>query len=523
MKDFRLFQELILKETGISLADSKCDLLRGRLRKRLVFHGLSKFRDYYDLLNRNDRDGIELIELINCVTTNKTDFYRESHHFTFLKDTAYPELVELAKSTGAKKLRIWSAACSTGEEPYSIAMTTQDFFRLHPGWDIRILASDIDSTVLQKASEGLYDESRVVQLPMDVKRRGFLKGKGSSAGKVRVLTALRDMVTFRRINFADDAWPIRTKFDLIFCRNAMIYFDRDFQEKLLRRFLQYLNPHGYLILGHSENVTWMKELEPLGQTIYKPRYPAEQNTALPAPSLSERMKTRTQAQKRGRAEAKKTARPQPAPQTQPKSKPRPRPVRRGPVQAGPAAPTTKLKRKAIVAGEVFASQEHMEISTLLGSCIAACLYDPDVQVGGMNHFLLPVGSGVNAETACYGINAMELLINELMMRGGQRSRMVAKLYGGARVLSDQLQSSRVGEKNVDFVRKYLTTEGIPIVEQKVGGSAGLRVVMIADTGAVTASELESTKNRELLADDRSALKIANRDAQQPEPDQIMLF
>lgn len=147
------------------------------------------------------------------------------------------------------------------------------------------------------------------------------------------------------------------------------------------------------------------------------------------------------------------------------------------------------KRKAIVAGEVFASNERMEISTLLGSCIAVCLYDPQVKAGGMNHFLLPTGSGENAETACYGINAMELLINELMILGDDRERMVARIYGGAHVVGDQLSTSRVGAKNTDFVRKYLTDEGIPILDETLGGGRALRVRVIADTGKVTATEL----------------------------------
>jgi chemotaxis protein CheD len=294
----------------------------------------------------------------------------------------------------------------------------------------------------------------------------------------------------------------------------MIYFGREFQERLLGRFLSYLAPDGYLILGHSENVSWMPGLEPLGRTIYRPA-----PGACPAAGAAPR---KTVLAPTGVA---------PAPGHKPTPRQTPaRSATRGhagatpgarPAVAGPGAPAAA--KRAIVAGEVFASRDAVEITTLLGSCIAACLYDPTVGAGGMNHFLLPEGRGDGADTACYGINAMELLINELMKLGGDRGRMVARLYGGARVLGDQLRMSRVGEKNTEFVRKYLTTEGIPILDQNVGGGRALRIAMQANTGEVVATELEAHVTRDISnADDRVAVE-AQAAAVQPIREQVTLF
>ena len=498
-REFRDFRDLVKRETGISLASNKQHLLRSRLRKRLLHHNLPTFREYFELIQNRDAKGLELHELINSVTTNKTHFFREEHHFSFLTEKAFPEFQKLAKTSGKKRLRIWSAACSTGEEPYSIAATVRDF-RPFDRWNVRILASDIDSTCLRKASQGTYQENTLTEIPLEQLRRMFLKGRGNSAGSFRARPELREMLTFRRINFAEHAWPIRTQFDIIFCRNAMIYFDRDFQDRLLRRFLKYLSPHGYLILGHSENVSWMKDLEAIGQTIYRPRVRAADNA------------TCTSTPPRD-AKGRST----PTPNTTLST------ALVGQTASKNSSRDRYAERKAIVAGDVFASGKHMEISTLLGSCIASCLYDPNVRVGGMNHFLLPEGSGDHADTACYGINAMELLINELMQLGAQRERMVARLYGGARVMGDKLWSSRIGEKNVDFVRKYLTTEGIPILEQRVGGNSALRVVMVADEGEVHSTELESEHSRKLMRQDMQVRKKTNNEAQTGDSDQITLF
>ena len=504
-REFESFRALIREATGISLSPAKRELLRSRLCKRMRQLGIHDFVAYHSMVTDHRSNPGEMAEFINCITTNKTDFLREPHHFRFLKEVAFPEIVKRGQQTGTNKVRVWSAACSTGPEAYSIAMTARDFFDPMPGWDIRILASDIDSNCLKTASLGRYPESMIGCVPLEQKKRYFLRGSGDTAGQVVVKPSLKELIAFRQINFADSTWPIHTQFDVIFCRNAMIYFDREFQQQLIQRFVRYLAPHGYLILGHSENITWIQDLEPLGNTVYRVRTDAarpEPVNARPEPVAAVKRPPTI----------KKSPPPAPAPRRQ---------------ATAPRQPAPNLsgisKRKAIVAGEVYASRDPIVITTLLGSCIAVCLYDPTVQAGGMNHFLLPEANSPTAENACFGINAMELLINELMTLGSDRNRMVAQLFGGGSVMRDHLQSSRVGEQNISFVRKYLNTEGIPILDQKVGGTKAMRISMLANTGQVMAKELDHDDSTKVKQLDTAAAKDANKAAHSPSSDQITLF
>src|SRR5262249_4041548 len=153
-------------------------------------------------------DSQEMQELINCITTNKTDFFREAHHFDFLRDTVFPRLQERARQGGPQRLRIWSAGCSTGEEPYTLAISLRQAFASSPGWDLRILATDIDTTVLHKAGQGVYEEDRVEALSPALEQRHFLRGTGAKAGLVAVRPELRDLVTFRQVNLVNGPWPI---------------------------------------------------------------------------------------------------------------------------------------------------------------------------------------------------------------------------------------------------------------------------------------------------------------------------
>lgn len=271
-QEFRDISELILSETGISLGGHKRSLIISRLGKRLRHLGLRTFTQYYHYLTTEDHEQTELRETINCVTTNKTDFFREAYHFDFLREHLLQPKREQARRGGARRLRIWSAACSTGEEPYSIAMTIAEEFASLEDWDIKILASDIDTNVLRQGEAGIYDE-RNLSLPADhLKHRYFLRGTGSQAGRVQIKPGLRRLVSFRRINFVEPQWPIKTRFDAIFCRNVIIYFNRETQRRLFERLTQYLKPDAYLFVGHSENLYQMSDLvAPIGHTVYRLR------------------------------------------------------------------------------------------------------------------------------------------------------------------------------------------------------------------------------------------------------------
>jgi chemotaxis protein methyltransferase CheR len=268
--DFRVFRDLILAEAGIHLKDSKRSLVESRLARRLRALDLESYGEYLAYVQQQPPESIERRELINCITTNKTDFLRENHHFEFVRDRMIPEARARVSSGQPKKLRIWSAGCSTGEEPYSIAMTIRDALAPNSSWDVRILASDVDTDVLAAAEQGIYAAERLQQVPEAVVRKHFLRNADRTA--FRVKPEVRAMLRFRRINLIDPAWPIRATFDAIFCRNVIIYFNQATQQRLFERLLTYLKPTGYLMVGHSENLHWLNAvLAPVQSTVYRLR------------------------------------------------------------------------------------------------------------------------------------------------------------------------------------------------------------------------------------------------------------
>jgi chemotaxis protein methyltransferase CheR len=262
-KEFEQFQALIYQQVGIKLEYPKRTLLVSRLSKRLRELELETFQAYYDCVSRKGGEE-ELTRLLDLISTNKTEFFREPFHFEFLREQVLPEV------QGRKILRVWSSASSSGEEPYSIAMSLRDALPDISRWDIKILASDISTRVLAKAASGMYEEDRVSQLPKDLVHRHFLCGKGPQAGKLKVCSDVAKLVAFRRINLMDPTFPIRSPVDVIFCRNVMIYFDRPTQTRLIDKFFRYLRPGGYLFIGHSESLQWIDHhFTYLRPTIYQ--------------------------------------------------------------------------------------------------------------------------------------------------------------------------------------------------------------------------------------------------------------
>ncbi len=258
--DFHTIRKLVHEETGISLAETKRDMVYGRLAKRIRALGMTSFTAYVRLLR--DPEGEEMPHLVNAITTNLTFFFREPHHFDFLRQTALPEAIQANRSTG--KIRIWSAGCSTGEEPYSIAIVLHEALKGHK-FDAQVLATDLDSNVLATASAGVYDLSRLDGLDVAVKKQYFLRRDD----KVRVKPVLSPYVQFRQLNLLRD-WPMKGLFDVIFCRNVLIYFDGPTQQKLFARFASQLRAGGYLVIGHSETMHPRNErYEYLGKTIYQ--------------------------------------------------------------------------------------------------------------------------------------------------------------------------------------------------------------------------------------------------------------
>ncbi len=266
-QDFQRIRRIINEIAGISLAEGKRELVYSRLSRRLRQLGLRRFDEYCRLLETGGEDNPELGEFVNALTTNLTSFFRESHHFDFLGKELLPALIR-ERSLSNRRIRIWSAGCSTGEEPYSIAMVVRETLPA-VGWDVKILATDLDSNVLATADRGVYDANRVKDLSEVRLRRWFQRGRDAQSGQVRVAPELRDLIVFRRLNLMLD-WPMSGPFDVIFCRNVVIYFDKPTQRVLFERFADLLAERGHLFVGHSESLFKVTDrFVPLGKTIYR--------------------------------------------------------------------------------------------------------------------------------------------------------------------------------------------------------------------------------------------------------------
>jgi len=268
-RDFQTIADMVYQRSGIVLAQSKSTMVYSRLCRRLRDLKLSRFEDYIDLLKApHGRD--EIIAFTNAMTTNLTRFFRESHHFDALAHDIVPYIRK--HNSPNRHLRIWSAGCSSGEEPYSIAMTLSEHFPEFSSWDARILATDLDTQMLEKAQLGLYPKDQLKDIPKPYLDRHFKAMSNSNdQGEplFQVKDTLRQMISFKPLNLLQ-AWPIKGQFDVIFCRNVMIYFDNPTKTELVRRFAQVLKPGGWLIIGHSETLLDQKShFQLIGRTMYR--------------------------------------------------------------------------------------------------------------------------------------------------------------------------------------------------------------------------------------------------------------
>jgi chemotaxis protein methyltransferase CheR len=262
--EFDRLRELVHEHTGIALSSAKRELVYGRLGRRLRTLGLHSFTAYCKLIESGQRE--ELQELTNAITTNLTSFFRENHHFEQLAREVLPQIAQANSAT--RRLRLWSAGCSTGEEPYSIAMTLREAHEQFRGWDVKLLATDIDSNVLSVGAEGVYREDRFKGVSEQRLKRCF----GPAPGRPDHFAAsadLKSLITFKQLNLLG-TWPMRGPFDVIFCRNVVIYFDKDTQRKLFDRMADLQAPGGWLIVGHSENLhTVTRRYKLVAKTVYR--------------------------------------------------------------------------------------------------------------------------------------------------------------------------------------------------------------------------------------------------------------
>jgi chemotaxis protein methyltransferase CheR len=439
-RDFKAVQKLIYDLAGIVISDAKRVMVQGRLNKRLRALGLESYHEYLDYMLAPEQKE-EVVQFINALTTNKTDFFREQHHFDFLAHTALPRIVEKARLGGPRRLRVWCSASSTGEEPYSIAMTIREFFGSNSDWDIRVLASDIDTSVLATASRGEYAEDRVQEMPAHLLSRYFDQHDSSSQRTWQAKPELRELITFRRINLQDDVWPIQTTFDVIFCRNVMIYFDSASQRKIVNHFAEHLDDDGYLMLGHSEaliGVTNHFQLQ--GDTVYRKSEEAKglRSTmrAIP-PAIASSAPVASSAPIASSVNSQKAA-----------------------------VASTELRSQAdnhgkhpIACGEFYVSARPEWITTRIASGVAICLYDESSGVAGMLHaeFTAPPQSGVSARPMAKG--GWEALLQALIKLGASRGRLKAKVFGGNRAANTP---AGVGRNNVSQALEILKANHIPL-------------------------------------------------------------
>jgi chemotaxis protein methyltransferase CheR len=272
-EDFNALRTLVKEHTGIHLSDQKRELVYGRISRRLRALNLESFREYRELLSES-AGGKELVEFCNAITTNLTSFFRESHHFEYVRDHILAPL--LADGRGTRRLRIWCAGCSSGEEPYSLAMTIREFLSEHQNdkadaarWDIKILATDLDSEVLARGQKGLYGADRVRDMSSARRQRFFRETTHLGQPAFQVTAELQSLITFKQLNLMNP-FPMKGPLDAIFCRNVVIYFDKDTQRDLFGRMARLQQPGSVLFLGHSESLFKVStDYSLIGKTIYR--------------------------------------------------------------------------------------------------------------------------------------------------------------------------------------------------------------------------------------------------------------
>jgi chemotaxis protein methyltransferase CheR len=266
-KQFELIRSLARKHAGIHLAEHKKSMVQRRVSRRIAQLGHEGFTDYCDLLNSPAGEG-EIQHLINVLTTNKTDFFRENHHFEHLGQVVLPEIAKRVRAGQQKRIRIWSAGCSSGQEPYTIAMTMLAAIPDLESMDAKVLATDIDTEILARAAKGVYDDHELTQLPATVRKTCF-RVDSSGTGRHRIEPSIQHLVSFRHLNL-HDSWPMSGQFDVVFCRNVVIYFDKPTQVRLFDRIADILVPNGIVYIGHSESLFRVSDrFQFEGQSTYK--------------------------------------------------------------------------------------------------------------------------------------------------------------------------------------------------------------------------------------------------------------
>lgn len=268
--DFEMLRKLVYEKSGIRLTPEKKFMVEARLRKRIRELKLQDLDEYFRYLSKEINNQEEIVSLLNVISTNKTDFYREPDHFKYMVNTILPEFMKSDKHTQGSPFKVWCAASSTGEEPYTLAFLLKEFQAQEPSFRFGISASDISTKVLKEAFLGIYEKEKADDIPHEIQQKYLLKGKDKKAGFVRIAPEIRKLVRFFRLNLKDPVYDQENGLDLIFCRNVLIYFDKDLQQEVITKLSKHLKPGGYLITGHSETLSGMDTpVKRITSTIYQ--------------------------------------------------------------------------------------------------------------------------------------------------------------------------------------------------------------------------------------------------------------
>jgi chemotaxis protein methyltransferase CheR len=436
-KTFARFSRFIQAEIGIKMPGAKKTMLQARLQKRLWKLGISSFDEYCDYLFSSEGMENELPHMIDVVTTNKTEFFREPKHFEYLIQHVLPDLIE--RKGLRERLMVWCAGCSTGEEAYSLAMVLSEFADQTPGFQFFILGTDISTKVLEQAQGGIYEQERIETVPTWMRKRYLLKSRDQAKPLVRIVPELRTFVRFRRLNFMDKHFGLREPMDIIFCRNVIIYFDRLTQETVLNRICRYLNPEGYLFTGHSETLSGMNlPLIPVAHTVYQRTVITDHHTDLPVIYLK------------------------------------------------PA--------------ELWVTDRPTIVRTVLGSCLAVTMFNHRLGVSAACHALLPhhdkkePRSTNPSERFKYVDRVIPEMVARMRDYGIRLEGIEVKVFGGADMLSSQIEQDRnqpVGKLNVEMALKMIEAEGLQLKASDVGGAFGRKIFFYTHTGEVLLKRLRS--------------------------------
>jgi len=436
---FSSFRTFIHTELGIHLPDAKKSMLQSRLQKRLRKLGLNTFEEYHAYVFSPEGLTNELSHLIDVVTTRKTDFFREPTHFEYLTHEAVPRL--LKRKGRHRPLKMWSAGCSTGEEPYTLAIVLRELTERLPEVHFFILATDISEQALEQATLGIYALKRIEPVPKVLRNKYFLKSKEQPQALVRIVPELRSLVTFRRLNLMAQDFGMREAMDVIFCRNVLIYFDKATQEIVLDRLCRYLKPGGYLFIGHSETLHGFDlPLHPVARAVYKKIVKTYADAELPLIHLNP--------------------------------------------------------------GELLVSEKPAIVRTVLGSCIAVTMFNHRLKIAAICHALLPqcqetkMEAEREAERWKYVDAVIPDMIQKMRKYGIEPKEIEVKIFGGADVLSSTgggNNNPTVGSANIAMAQHLIEAERLRLKVSDVGGTRGRKIFFYTYTGEVLVKRLDQSE------------------------------